>query len=93
MQGKSSSPISRSLTCTPVGVDFGDGVFGALHGFLALGLAPPDQYTISTSVPPLIKMRLRQRLHLAVNFFDQRFGLHGRAQQRLQHRQQSLELR
>jgi len=54
--GKSSNPMSMSFTLDSGGVDFGEGVFDAANGLLAVGFALARWTTLS-NMPPLRKTR------------------------------------
>jgi hypothetical protein len=61
------------------GVDFGEGVFGALFGFGALGFAT-RQWDYIQKCSPVQKNALLQRLLLDLKFFDDFLGGDGGAQ-------------
>ena len=75
------------------GVDFGDGVFGALQCLLAFGLAAAQRRRCRRTVPPFRKMRLASACISPSTSSISVLACDGGAQQRLQHGQQSLGFR
>ncbi len=78
-QGKSSSPSVEVLHLHAGGVDFGDGILGALHGLIALGLAAGERHHIDQSAS-VEENAAADGFEFGVDLFDQRLALHGGAQ-------------
>ncbi len=88
-QGKSSRPMSRSLTCTPMESISARASLRPLFGFGALGLAPRDGHHVDESAT-VQEDAVIGGLHFGLDFFHQLLAVDGGAQKRLEHGEQRL---